>query len=416
MNKRNKGITLIALVITIIVLLILAGVTIAMVLGQDGIFKKAEEAKRLTTISQEKEIISLGMANIKVANLETMILENEQVKASQLQSEIEAKAYTVQVTGSNADGTGTLTVHYLESGNRYTVTQTGEITGPGNGGGEEPEEPDNPSTKVLLSEVVQRGDYIDYSEGNGQSYTASSSQTGYSQNQIFTTKDDIQWRVLDVIDGKVLLISKEGIRPTSGSTYALYLNGKEGYKNAENILNNIGELYSHGQYAESGRSINVKDIDRIVGITESDKKKYYEHYGNSYEYSSGTFINEDGTEIKASNSNKVTIKTTFYTYKPENTPNASNTESIEYKLLFDPMYSYWLASRGAVANPLTYAAYDMFYVNASWSTGVSGQWIYNSKGEANENHYYVRPVIILEADVLKTGGSGTSSKPYTLGK
>jgi len=41
----QKGITLIALVITIIVLLILAGVTINMVLGDDGIIKQAQQAK-----------------------------------------------------------------------------------------------------------------------------------------------------------------------------------------------------------------------------------------------------------------------------------------------------------------------------------------------------------------------------------
>ena len=44
MLKGQKGITLVALVITIIVLLILAGITISLTLGQDGILKKAEEA------------------------------------------------------------------------------------------------------------------------------------------------------------------------------------------------------------------------------------------------------------------------------------------------------------------------------------------------------------------------------------
>ena len=45
-NKRNaRGITLIALVITIIVLLILAGVTIAALSGDNGILKRATQAK-----------------------------------------------------------------------------------------------------------------------------------------------------------------------------------------------------------------------------------------------------------------------------------------------------------------------------------------------------------------------------------
>ena len=43
-KTKNKGITLIALVITIIVLLILAGVTINLTLGENGIFKTAEMA------------------------------------------------------------------------------------------------------------------------------------------------------------------------------------------------------------------------------------------------------------------------------------------------------------------------------------------------------------------------------------
>ena len=43
----QKGITLIALVITIIVLLILAGVTINMVLGEDGIIAQAQQAQKL---------------------------------------------------------------------------------------------------------------------------------------------------------------------------------------------------------------------------------------------------------------------------------------------------------------------------------------------------------------------------------
>ena len=44
-NKKEKGITLIALVITIIVLLVLAGVTIAMLMGDNGILTKATESQ-----------------------------------------------------------------------------------------------------------------------------------------------------------------------------------------------------------------------------------------------------------------------------------------------------------------------------------------------------------------------------------
>ena len=45
-KKRKNGITLIALAITIVVLLILAGVTITFVLGEDGLIAKAREAQK----------------------------------------------------------------------------------------------------------------------------------------------------------------------------------------------------------------------------------------------------------------------------------------------------------------------------------------------------------------------------------
>ena len=57
--KTNKGITLIALVITIIVLLILAGVTIAMLTGNNGILTKVKEAKEKTKQAEQEEIYAL---------------------------------------------------------------------------------------------------------------------------------------------------------------------------------------------------------------------------------------------------------------------------------------------------------------------------------------------------------------------
>ncbi len=53
------GITLIALVITVIVLLILVGVSIAMLTGDNGILNQAKRAKELTEITSEEEYIKL---------------------------------------------------------------------------------------------------------------------------------------------------------------------------------------------------------------------------------------------------------------------------------------------------------------------------------------------------------------------
>ena len=69
-NMRNKGITLIALVITIIVLLILAGVSIATLTGENGILTRANDSKKQTEIASVKEQAQLDIANWIAERLE----------------------------------------------------------------------------------------------------------------------------------------------------------------------------------------------------------------------------------------------------------------------------------------------------------------------------------------------------------
>lgn len=69
--KLNKGITLIALVITIIVLLILAGVSIAMLTGTNGILTQAQNAKQTTEIAQVKEEWDLEKLGLQMQEQKT---------------------------------------------------------------------------------------------------------------------------------------------------------------------------------------------------------------------------------------------------------------------------------------------------------------------------------------------------------
>lgn len=66
MFKKENGITLVALVVTIIVLLILAGVTISMVSGDDGIATKASTAKTETDIGNAQDAIGLVISDAKL--------------------------------------------------------------------------------------------------------------------------------------------------------------------------------------------------------------------------------------------------------------------------------------------------------------------------------------------------------------
>ena len=61
LTKGKSGITLIALVITIIVLLLLAGVSISMLTGDNGILTRSAEAKTLTNEAQLQEDLALAI-------------------------------------------------------------------------------------------------------------------------------------------------------------------------------------------------------------------------------------------------------------------------------------------------------------------------------------------------------------------
>ena len=67
--RKTKGITLVALVITIIVLLILAGITISLTIGQNGIITRAQEAGRNYLEAQNRELAGLNAFDEQVGNI-----------------------------------------------------------------------------------------------------------------------------------------------------------------------------------------------------------------------------------------------------------------------------------------------------------------------------------------------------------
>ena len=73
---NKNGITLIALVITIIVLLILAGVAIATLTGENGLFARAKQAKQTQTESEMKEKLNLSIQELQVEKLTEATLDD----------------------------------------------------------------------------------------------------------------------------------------------------------------------------------------------------------------------------------------------------------------------------------------------------------------------------------------------------
>lgn len=122
--KNNpEGITLIALVVTIVVLLILAGVTISMLSGENGILRKTAKAKEITQLENEKE-------QIKTSSLASIIEDkNHKIKHDILQSVLIkdwGKGFAT-VIGPHEDG---MLIRVNNTNRYYIIYNNGNIEGP----------------------------------------------------------------------------------------------------------------------------------------------------------------------------------------------------------------------------------------------------------------------------------------------
>ena len=121
--KNNKGITLIALVITIIVLLILAGVSIAMLTGNNGILTQASTAQKNTDKQNAIEKINVALQAIK-----TQVVA-EQTANTAYQPTATANLAALKeadVTGISTTDTG---YEVNSEGSKITITYTNTSTG-----------------------------------------------------------------------------------------------------------------------------------------------------------------------------------------------------------------------------------------------------------------------------------------------
>ena len=102
LNKKNKGITLIALVITIIILLILAGISISMLTGQNGILNRAQEAKVKDEKSQAQEEVTTALNYLQIENETSSATLTQENKRKILEDELKksAKDSTVIISGN----------------------------------------------------------------------------------------------------------------------------------------------------------------------------------------------------------------------------------------------------------------------------------------------------------------------------
>ena len=440
-GRKEKGITLIALVITIIVLLILAGVTIATLTGDNGILGKANEAKTTNDEEKAKEQIKIAVMGSYgkdgELNYDDLTKNLGQIGIKGLPKEA---SYPLEVTldGVSATIEANGEVNFTTSGG---YTQTGDtITSP-----------DGKKMKV--------GDYVNYDptlEANASdlTYTSTADKTGTNSDQEFNATTyksaGYGWRVLGVKNGKIRLISEEFIGPgtyTDSSRTYYNLKGQKGYINGIEELNKISGIFGHGKGAEKATSITVEDINEITGYNPETAKygkgEFYE-YGNKVTYTRGSgialsssatngktwsgtkdtfnYYDKASKTFKALTSGNIQITSTSYYYNPTtlNSEQAKPTQGVDengvyntvYQMLFgkytidNNSYSrsftgtgtqpnYWLASDYALASS-NCVYWGLRYVNGG---DVYYAVLYYSYGNEGSAGLGVRAVVSLKSDI-----------------
>lgn len=149
-NASSRGITLIALVITIIVLLILAGVSIAMISGNDGIASRATGAKEKTRAADMQEQINLAVSDNKMTEYADGTIKTKEDLVEKFVSEgklTEEEASildtqdTIEIGGTTVDFTALKKVtRVVGDGNYETLSECIEEA--------------NEGDKILISKVI----------------------------------------------------------------------------------------------------------------------------------------------------------------------------------------------------------------------------------------------------------------------
>ena len=268
--KNRSGITLISLVVTIIILLILAGISIGMLSGDNSIIKQAGNAKTQTDIAQEKEILEqatvVAMGKSKYGNVEKQYLDPELNKYAEIDGTEEVDD-GIQVT--------------FKSSRAYLVNTDGDI-----------------SEDVIVDRTgINIGDYITYTSPT-ESVSLSTTETGYTNEQTLTRKT--LFRVLEIkSNGSMVLI---GAMTTSDQK--IIFQKELGYNNAVFTLNTkCSDLYKNETKRITARSIKVEDI--TDKFNENGKEKINTYVTNQLStLSAGTCI----TNIDIDN-NTVTYNT-----------------------------------------------------------------------------------------------------------
>ena len=331
--------------------MILAGVSINTVLGDDGIIQKAKEAAETTRRASAEE------------EMNRLVLEYELAKSDEnFEDFLQEKINEGRINGATDNGDGTITITKKVEGKDYTITvkkpvaptpsvKVGAIrvvsdsTGAGSSLGEastrkgttlyimiestisggtttvSPEVPyavtENGTYKFTVTGTVNGttytkevsvtvnqfknsiledinikiGDSVNYTYDSAGSYSLSLTYSGYSSNQTIAQTTGLTWKVLNV-DKENDTVDIISTNPTSST---VYFGNILGYNNGPYLMNEICKAqYSNKTLGVNARSINLLDMEKHLTVTGITARNAYQYdsstakYGTTKTYPSNT--------------------------------------------------------------------------------------------------------------------------------
>ena len=398
MLKNKKGITLIALVVTIVVLLILAGVTISLLLDENGIITKSKDARNANRSGAIKEEITLWKADKFAAD--------NGAGSHESMDDFLARLKTRGLI-SDEDIATIKDTKKLQVGKETIVFPSDAKT----------------LVQAFKDNEIKVGDYLNYNDyvDESKTYTTATNENGWA-DQKYTATKNTYWQVLglDETGERLMLISQSPIKKemkTSDTaeewekTPYLVLKGAYGYVNCKQILNNVSGIYSTS--LGKAESLTAEEINRLIGVTVDYKNKtVYENsdpstnidktgsIGNQYTYKATDYTPESYIDNRrhAAEGEKTEPATAYYYEwdkltipEPLKTMLFSGTAS-------DANYvkAYWLASSGVCVN-----SERAYFGPGNVVDGflASDRRLFYSYGYWRAGSLAVRPVVYLNSEV-----------------
>ena len=266
MVKKQTGITLIALVITIIVLLILAGVSIATLTGDNGILKQANQAKennKVATAKEKVEVEALG-------SIDKSGKFNKETFKDNLKTNLKLSDNDIV---DNADGTITVKI------DGYDVTvngTTGEVTGVVKSNGEKPTTGVQPGTEVSKTE---KDNYTDSNKEKAtipEGFTVDETENTISSGLVVHGPDGSEFVWVPVPD-----INSMSQCSTAGGSCNLQLDGEILKCTTHNSTDIVGKLYATSAGENFGTANTTYNVDSglrepayLTNSNSADASKY----------------------------------------------------------------------------------------------------------------------------------------------